>query len=86
MKHLDGSIYNIYTGKGEILGDKEKKVVRGLGMPFFRDPMSCGNLIIEFKIEMPKRGELTGEQLQGLAALLPGKVNERPKDNNYEML
>jgi DnaJ-class molecular chaperone len=22
LKHLDGSVYNIYTGKGEVLGDK----------------------------------------------------------------
>lgn len=86
VKHLDGSVFNVYTGKGEVLGDKEKKVVRGLGMPFFKDQMSAGNLIIEFKIEMPKRGELSPEQLKELATLLPGKVNERPKDNNYEML
>jgi DnaJ family protein A protein 2 len=58
VTHLDGSIFNIYTGKGEILGDKDKKVVRGLGMPFFKDNMSSGNLIIEFKLQMPKRGEL----------------------------
>lgn len=56
LKHLDGSTYNIYTGRGEVVGDKQKKVVRGLGMPFFKDSMSCGNLIIDFKIEMPKRG------------------------------
>jgi len=46
LKHLDGAIYNIYTGRGEVIGDKEKKVVRGLGMPFFKDNMSNGNLII----------------------------------------
>jgi hypothetical protein len=28
-------------------------------MPFFKDSMSYGNLIIEIKIEMPKRGELS---------------------------
>lgn len=55
-------------------------------MPFFKDSMSNGNLIIEFEIEMPKRGQLTKEQLDALATILPGKVNERPKDNNYEML
>ena len=59
LKHLDGSVYNIYTAKGEVLGDKEKKVVRGLGMPFYKDSMSYGNLIIDFKIEMPKRGGLS---------------------------
>jgi DnaJ family protein A protein 2 len=85
VKHLDGSTFNVYTGKGEVLGDREKKVVRGLGMPFFKDPMSSGNLIIEFKLEMPKRGDLSPEQLKELAQLLPGKVNERPK-GEYEML
>jgi hypothetical protein len=55
-------------------------------MPFFKDSMSHGNLIIEFKVDMPKRGELTKEQLEALALILPGKVNPRPADNNYEML
>ena len=48
LKHLDGRPYTIYTGRGEVLGDKDKKVVRGLGLPFFKDPGSFGNLIIEF--------------------------------------
>jgi len=34
---------------------------------------------------MPKRGELTKEQLEALAGILPGKVNERPK-GDYDML
>ncbi len=55
-------------------------------MPFFKDNMSYGNLIIQIKIEMPKRGELSKQQLEQLAKILPGKVNERPKDNNYNML
>lgn len=33
-----------------MIGDKEKKIIRGLGMPFHKDSMSCGNLIIDFKI------------------------------------
>lgn len=28
---------------------------------------------------MPKRGEITPEQLEALTMILPGKVNERPK-------
>lgn len=63
LKHLDGAELTIYTGKGEVVGDHDKKVVRGLGMPFHKDPMSHGNLIIEFKVMMPKRGDLNKEQL-----------------------
>ena len=46
LKHLDGEEYKIYTGKGEVIGDHQKKVIRGLGMPFHRDQMSHGNLVI----------------------------------------
>lgn len=34
---------------------------------------------------MPKTGELTKEQLEALANLLPGKVNDRPV-GDYDML
>lgn len=63
LKHLDGSVFNIYTSRGEIIGDNDKKMIRGLGLPFFKDPMSYGNLIIEFKVKMPERGELSKDQL-----------------------
>jgi hypothetical protein len=61
-------------------------VVRGLGMPFYKDPMSHGNLIIEFTVQMPKRGDISKENLEKLATLLPGKVNPRPKDDSYDMM
>ncbi len=84
--HLDGTEFTVATGKGEVIGDMDKKVVRGLGMPYYKDPMSHGNLIIEFRIVMPKRGDISKENLEKLAELLPGKVNPRPKDDNYEMM
>lgn len=64
IKHLDDHEYAIYTKKGEIISDHTKKVVRGLGMPYFKDSLSHGNLIIEFHVVMPKRGTLTAEQLK----------------------
>ena len=54
-------------------------------MPFYKSASEHGNLIIDFKIQMPKRGDLTKEQLEELSTLLPGKVNERPK-GDYQML
>jgi len=86
LTHLDGHEYSIYTKKGEILSDKSKKVVGGLGMPFFKDSLSHGNLIIEFHVVMPTRGTLSAEQLKQLAEILPGKVNARPANDKYEML
>ena len=86
LTHLDGHEYTIYSKKGEIISDKSKKVVRGLGMPFYKDSLSHGNLIIEFHVLMPKRGTLTAEQLKQLAEILPGKVNPRPEGDKYEMM
>ena len=86
LKHLDGQSYTIYTGRGEVMADKSRKVVRGLGMPFLKSHSDHGNLIIDFKIAMPKRGDISKEQLEVLATILPGKVNERPKGNDYQML
>ena len=86
LTHLDGHEYSIYSKKGEIISDKSKKVVRGLGMPFYKDSLSHGNLIIEFHILMPKRGTLNADQLKQLAELLPGKVNPRPVGDKYEMM
>ena len=72
-------MYNIYTGRSDVLADKEKKVIRGLGMPHFKSQSDFGNLVITFEVVMPKRGDISPEQLEVLASLLPGKVNERPK-------
>lgn len=35
---------------------------------------------------MPKRGDLSKQQLEALATILPGKVNERPPNDDYIML
>ena len=56
LTHLDGKKYTVYTNAGEIVGDGKKKVVRNLGMPFFKTEEEHGNLIIDFKVQMPKRG------------------------------
>jgi DnaJ family protein A protein 2 len=62
LTHLDGHEYTIYMKKGDIISDRSKKVVRGLGMPYYKNNLSHGNLIIEFHVVMPKRGTLTAEQ------------------------
>lgn len=41
------------------MGDHDRKIVKNLGMPFFREEDIHGHLVIEFKVEMPKRGQIT---------------------------
>lgn len=39
-------------------------------MPFYKDSMSHGNLIIVFEVDFPKKGELTSEQIEGLKKVI----------------
>jgi len=41
-------------------------------MPFYRDQMSHGNLVIEFQVEFPKANELKADHLETLKKILPG--------------
>ena len=62
IKHLDGKEYLIATSPGEILENKELKVIRRLGMPFYKDSMSYGNLLFEFKVVFPPNDFLSPAQ------------------------
>lgn len=64
--HLDGNITNIETAEGDVIGFGEKRIVPGLGLPFFGDDSRHGNLIIEFTIEMPKKHSLSTGQIYQL--------------------
>lgn len=50
ITHLDNKKYTLATAPGEIISNNEFKVIKGLGMPFYKDAMSYGNLIVEFKV------------------------------------
>jgi len=46
LTHLSGKKHVIATAPGEIIQNEELKTIRGLGMPFYKDPMSHGHLYI----------------------------------------
>lgn len=66
IKHLDGSNQHISTISNDVISDQEKKVLRGLGMPFFKDSLNFGNLIVEIDVVMPPKGSLGKEQIEAL--------------------
>lgn len=41
-------------------------------MPFFKDSMCYGNLIVKFDVEFPKKGEITPSNIETLKKILPG--------------
>jgi DnaJ-class molecular chaperone len=44
ITHLDGKEYTVATAPNEVLENKEPKTIKRLGMPFYKDAMSHGNL------------------------------------------
>lgn len=50
LTHLDSKRHVIATAPGEIISHQQLKTVRGLGLPFYGNIMSYGNLIIEFHV------------------------------------
>lgn len=74
IKHLDGKVHTIATAPGEVLNHQELKTVKGLGLPFYKDPMSHGHLYIEFLITYPKKGAIAPVSIDKIAAVLNGKT------------
>ena len=69
LTHLDKKVYTLEGYHHEIIGDKQKKVVKGLGMPVYRSPAQFGDLIIEFHVSMPEKGSITPEAAKELATV-----------------
>lgn len=63
IEHLDKKKYTLATAPGEIISNNEFKVIKKLGMPFYKDQMSYGNLIVEFKVDFPKKNYFSKEKI-----------------------
>jgi DnaJ-class molecular chaperone len=59
LKYLDGKDLVISSVPGEVIEFGAAKSVKGKGLPFYKDKMSHGNLIIKFSVKFPKANELT---------------------------
>ena len=60
----------ISTHDKEVINPNETKMVKGKGMPFFKDPEHFGNLYIHFRVVFPKSGEIPNENLKILSKVL----------------
>lgn len=56
IKLLDNSTCKVTTLPGEVISYGDIKVVKGKGLPFFKDAMGHGNLYVTFLVDFPKKG------------------------------
>ena len=61
LKGLDGKEFIVSSIPGEVTQNGAIKSVKGKGLPFYRDTMSHGNLIIKFNIKFPRGSDLTDD-------------------------
>jgi len=69
IDHLDGKKILVATAPGEVITPGTKKQLHGLGMPFYKDNMSHGNLYVTFEVEFPRANQL--KNLEELKKVLP---------------
>jgi DnaJ-class molecular chaperone len=86
IKHLDGKKHIITTSPGDILHNEELKTIRGLGLPFYKDPISHGNLIVEFIVQFPKKGTFNTDKLITVLNGRPIKSEGYSKSKANKML
>ncbi len=70
IEHLDKKKYTLATAPGEVISNNDFKVIKKLGMPFYKDPMSYGNLIVEFKVEFPKKNYFPKDKIEKIIQIL----------------
>ena len=70
IEHLDKKKFTLATAPGQILSNNTLKVIKRLGMPFYKDPMSYGNLILEFKVDFPKKNFFNQQKIDKIIQIL----------------
>merc|ERR1719481_2000152 len=80
LKTLDNRIIVLTTSPGEIIKQADVKMIKGEGMPTYRDPFNKGKLIIIFNITFPDK--IDPAVAKKIASLLPSpKLPAVPKDS-----
>merc|ERR1711874_262070 len=54
LEHLDGRSVHFTVGQGEVIKPDLERCLVGEGLPMYRNPYERGDLIIKFKVDLPK--------------------------------
>ncbi|GJE94872.1 DnaJ-domain-containing protein [Phanerochaete sordida] len=76
LTHLDGRGIHVTSTPGRIYKSGDSVMIRGEGMPFFKNPDQKGLLYIVFEVDMPDADWLKTIDPKALEALLPPKKPE----------
>uniref|UniRef100_A0AAY5KRT0 DnaJ heat shock protein family (Hsp40) member A2a n=1 Tax=Esox lucius TaxID=8010 RepID=A0AAY5KRT0_ESOLU len=71
LKHLDGRHIVVKYPAGKVIEPGSIRVVRGEGMPQYRNPFEKGDLYIKFEVQFPDNNWISPEKLTELEDLLP---------------
>ena len=82
IKHLDGRVLTVTNSPGEIIKPGEKKCIVGEGMPKWKEPKKCGDLVIEFEIVFPSH--MSDSSIEKLRLALPPPPNNEADYNQEE--
>ncbi|KAK7151797.1 hypothetical protein R3I94_008215 [Phoxinus phoxinus] len=74
LTHLDGRHLVIKYPPGKVIEPGSIRVVRGEGMPQYRNPFEKGDLFIKFDVQFPENGWISTEKLTELEDLLPSRT------------
>uniref|UniRef100_A0A8C2DRD1 DnaJ heat shock protein family (Hsp40) member A2a n=1 Tax=Cyprinus carpio TaxID=7962 RepID=A0A8C2DRD1_CYPCA len=75
LKHLDGRQIVVKYPAGKVIEPGSVRVVRGEGMPQYRNPFEKGDLFIKFDVQFPENNWLSPEKLSELEDLLPTRAD-----------
>ncbi|ENN81543.1 dnaJ homolog subfamily A member 2 [Dendroctonus ponderosae] len=73
LDHLDARQLHIRQSGGDVIVPNVTKVVKGEGMPMYKNPFEKGNLFITFSVAFPKNYFVPEPTLKVLEGLLPPK-------------
>ncbi|KAF9431409.1 hypothetical protein BGZ76_000336 [Entomortierella beljakovae] len=73
LTHLDGRGIHVEQPAGTVIKPGHVKKIVGEGMPYFKRPMTKGDLYITFDVEFPKDGWQSAANLKTLETLLPAR-------------
>ncbi|KAJ8247293.1 hypothetical protein GJAV_G00244630 [Gymnothorax javanicus] len=75
LKHLDGRQIVVKYPPGKVIEPGSVRVVRGEGMPHYRNPFEKGDLYIKFDVLFPDNNWINPEKLAELEDLLPSRAD-----------